>query len=71
MYEDTIVSLDGTEIKATTVGAGKNSEGGVSRDDQEIVLRQNTTYLIRITEGNVAATMINFKVDWYEHTNKN
>jgi len=70
LYEDTTVTADGIEIKATTVGAGKNSEGGASRDDQEIVLKQGTTYLIRITEGNIASTMINFKVDWYEHTNK-
>lgn len=52
-------------------GAGKNSDGGGTRDSQEIILKQNSTYLVRVTENNIQATNINVVFDWYEHTDKN
>jgi len=39
-----------------SIGAGYSQNGAV--------------YLLRITEGNVANTNINWELDWYEHTNK-
>lgn len=63
-------ALSSTQLAKYAVGSGKNSGGG-ARDAEEFVLKQNTLYLFRITEGNVAATNINWELDWYEHTNKN
>jgi len=71
LYEDPTLLTDGTEIKGQILGAGRNSAGGLSRDDQEIVLKRNTKYLIRITEQNIDATSINIDLNWYEHTDKN
>ena len=39
-----------------SIGAGYSQNGAV--------------YLLRITEGNVANTNVNWEIDWYEHTNK-
>jgi len=50
------------------LGSSKTSGGGV-RDNEEILLKQNTKYLLRIIEPNIAATNINWVLDWYEHTN--
>ena len=42
--------------------------GGASRDD-EIILKQNTTYLRTFTSG-AADNIVQFKASWYEHTDK-
>ncbi len=42
--------------------------GGGGRDD-ELILKQNTTYLRTFTSG-AADNIIQFKASWYEHTNK-
>lgn len=70
LYENPTVGTDGTEIFSGIYGAGRNSSGGGGRDTEEIVLKQNTKYLIRITEQNIAATDVNILIDWYEHTDK-
>ena len=44
------------------------SGGSVSRED-ELMLRQNTTYLRRFISG-TADNIIQFKASWYEHTSK-
>jgi len=38
--------------------------------DREIILKQNTKYIIRITSGS-NSNRIWFHLDWYEHTNRN
>ena len=40
-------------------------------DAEEIILKQNTRYLVRVTEQNVNPSIINFDFDWYEHQNRN
>jgi len=70
IYENPTVTAAGTLLAKYTIGSGKNSGGG-ARDNEEFVLKQNTPYLFRATEGNVSATNINWTFDWYEHTNKN
>jgi len=42
--------------------------GGTSRDD-ELMLKQNTTYLRTFTSSS-ASNIVQFKAAWYEHTNK-
>ncbi|NCU30062.1 hypothetical protein EOM60_05700 [Candidatus Saccharibacteria bacterium] len=46
------------------------SSGGSARETAEFLLKQNTAYLLRLTEVNVSDTHINWELDWYEHTNK-
>jgi hypothetical protein len=69
-YTPTITGTGTATLFRKALGSGKIA-GGQARDDNEIILKQNTAYLLRITEGNVAATNINWEIDWYEHTNKN
>ena len=69
IYNAPTISAPGTLLTRRYVGSGKSSGGG-TRDNNEFILKQNTAYLLRITEGNVANTNINWELDWYEHTNK-
>lgn len=64
------MTATGTLLAKYYIGSGKVAGGG-ARDAEEFVLKQNTAYLFRVTEGNAAATNINWTFDWYEHTNKN
>ena len=72
LYDSPTVTSDGTRISKQTFGVDdKKSAGGGSRDSEEIMLKQNTKYLFRVTEMNVADAVINFDFDWYEHTDRN
>jgi len=68
VYEDPTVTTVGDLIYTASVGSGRNIGGG-ARDSEEIILKQNTKYLFRMTEQNVVATVVNWVFDWYEHTN--
>lgn len=70
IYESPTGAAGGVLLRDYYLGAGRNSEGGSNRDAEEILLKQNTVYLLRITEQNVAATVVNINFDWYEYTNK-
>ncbi|WP_298752981.1 hypothetical protein [uncultured Arcobacter sp.] len=63
---DTDVS-GATLLASGILGAGRQVGGTAGRDD-EIVLKQNTTYCFRIVA--TAAGYTNFHVLWYEHTDK-
>lgn len=69
VYNNPTIASTGILLTKRTVGSGKSSGGG-ARDNNEFILKQNTKYLLRITEGNIAPTNINWILDWYEHTNK-
>lgn len=69
-YEDPTVTDVGDMLGAGTMGSGK-AAGGLIRDSNEIVLRQNTNYIFRITNETTSTNNIDFEFDWYEHTNKN
>lgn len=61
------VTATGTKLGAFVAG-GIREAGMISRDF-EIILKQNTTYLFRITSlGN--SNTISYAAEWYEHTNK-
>ena len=66
-YHSPILSDDGTLKMAEHFGSGK-IVGGQSRDTHEIILAQNSTYLLRIT-SEAAANDISWILNWYEHTN--
>jgi hypothetical protein len=61
---DTNVS-GATLIESGISGAGKNA--GDAMRENELILKQNTLYCLRATA--TAAGYINFKMEWYEHTN--
>ncbi len=64
-------TVTGTLISNASWGASgfkSNIGGGASRDD-EIILKQNTTYLRTFTSG-AADNIVQFKASWYEHTNR-
>lgn len=55
-----------TELAHGILGAGKT--GGAEDRSLEIILKQNTIYCMRAIA--TAAGFVNFRVEWYEHTNK-
>jgi len=61
------VSSPGSVLYPSLMGVGQNS-GGLIRSEDEFILRQNTLYVIRIT-SEAASNRINWRLDWYEHTN--
>ena len=67
IYNSPTVTSVGTMLFSSYMGGGKGI-GGRARDIEEIILKQNTKYLLRMTEQNIAVTVINWVLDWYEHT---
>ena len=61
----------GTLISNASWGAAgfKTSVGGGTSRDDEIILKQNTTYLRTFTSA-AADNIVQFKAAWYEHTDK-
>jgi len=63
-------TTDGTLINQYKGGSATNQSKGESgsRNDEEIILKQNTKYILRVTAF-AASTLCNVKLEWYEHTN--
>lgn len=62
VYHTPTVTSDGTELCQQRLGAGRTA-GGISRNENEVILLQNTKYLIRGTSqsaGNTISTRIKF-----------
>lgn len=57
----------GTIISSASWGA-RSAGGSHSRDD-ELILKQNTTYCRAFTSG-TNSNIVSFRASWYEHTNK-
>lgn len=68
LTQDATAPAGGTEIHHWKLGSGKNKIGGENRGNEEFILKQNTTYSIRMTSG-VAAIRAQLTLEWYEHTN--
>ena len=49
-------------------GTGPKPAGGVGRDSQEYILKQDTRYLFMITNTPATANTHHILIDWYEHT---
>lgn len=64
-------TTDGTKIWCSKGGSSTNQSKGSASSSQnsEIILKQNTKYLIRITSG-TNDNLVNLALSWYEHTNK-
>lgn len=59
----------GTVIYSYRRGDG-NKGGGEKRDEDEIPLKQNTKYLITVTNGSAVNCLWDFHFKWYEHEDK-
>lgn len=57
---------DGTRIFVKRIGSGKVSGGSASRSD-EFVLKNNTAYLLRVTNATTGANWCNFDLNYYVH----
>jgi len=64
---DTFTS-EGTMIFSNISGANKQS--GIIGRANEIMLKQNSAYIFRITNETALANVISYCGEWYEHTNK-
>lgn len=62
------VITTGTSIARYKAGAGK-SAGGEVRAAAELILKQDTKYLIRVVNDTVTTNWCDYIADWYEHTN--
>ncbi len=63
------VSDFGTKIFETKVGS-RRSTGGESRSEGEIIMKQNSNLLLRITNQSGSEGWVAPFIDWYEHTDK-
>ncbi|NTU69325.1 hypothetical protein HGB13_00635 [bacterium] len=63
-------TTDGTKIWCHKSGSVTNQSrsGASSEQSSEIILKQNTKYIIRITSG-TNDNLVNLNLGWYEHTN--
>lgn len=66
---DSTVTNEGACIVAAKQGSGKGT-GGFVRGAQELILKQNTKYLFRISNDSVSTAWASQKLTWYEHTDK-
>lgn len=69
--DPTSITGDGNRIDAYSVGTASltpSAQGniGEAKREEELILKQNTVYLFRITSGADANT-ISYKASWYEH----
>lgn len=60
---------EGTKIAGYKAGSAR-SIGGEARSEAELILKQNTKYLIRVTNDTSNNNWFGYLADWYEHTNK-
>lgn len=66
--DPTSITSDGTKASGFLAGGGRVA--GIKSREKEFVLKQNETYLIRITSL-ANNNDISWDAEWYEHTNKN
>jgi hypothetical protein len=62
-------STDGTRIFWKRIGSG-NKVGAESGSPHELILKQNTKYLITITNLTALENNVNVELSWYEHISK-
>ena len=68
LHKDSSGSGDGTLIFTYNSGSAssQSKNPSLSRADQEIILKADSKYLIRITSG-TAGNLVNFGITWDEH----
>lgn len=71
---DTVRSGDTFTAEGTViyhVQSGANKVVGILARDRELILKQNTVYIFRITNETAVANQLSYCAEWYEHTSKN
>ncbi len=61
------------ELEHMPIGVGEDKQsslGGANRGTQEIILKQNTIYMIMVKSRNANDNTHLIHLDWYEHTDK-
>ena len=51
--------------------SGQNKVSGTVTRSSELILKQNTVYIFRITNESTSANIISWDAIWYEHTDRN
>lgn len=69
VYHTPTVTDNGTLVGTIQQGNGKKA-GGSDRLANEFILKQNTAYLIRISNLTANNNLVFMKLNWYEHTNE-
>ena len=69
VYHTPTIANVGTLVGIIQQGDGKKA-GGSDRIANEFILKQNTAYLIRISNLNVNNNLIFTRLNWYEQTNE-
>jgi len=70
IVDPTSIDLTGAvQLGNVVEGSGKSS-GGESSAQFEWVLKQNTTYILRVTNQTTSTNEVNIRCMWYEHTDK-
>jgi len=73
LSQDATITDEGTILENQLFGVTGNpskSVGGSTGRDDEIVLKQNTKYLFRISSDS-ASNNVSWRASWYEHTDRN
>lgn len=66
IYQGATVSATGTELEHTRFGSGRGVGGGVNRTD-EWVLKNNTSYLVRVTNLVTTSNYHSIRFQYYVH----
>ncbi len=66
--DPTIDTTDAVVLSNLVEGSGKSS-GGESTAGFEWVLKQNTIYVLVVTNLTTSNNQVNIRCQWYEHTN--
>lgn len=69
VYHTPTITDVGTLIATIQQGDGKKA-GGADRLSNEFVLKQNTVYLVRITNLTASNNLISVKFNWYENVSQ-
>lgn len=69
IYEGPTVTTTGDAILRQVVGSDEGKTSALSRDNEELVFKQNTIYLLRITERDTSETVANLDFDFYQVNN--
>ena len=66
IYQGATTTVTGTRIEVQKVGSGKSAGGEAGRSD-EWILKDNTSYVLRITNNTTSANYYSLKLDYYVH----
>jgi hypothetical protein len=67
-HTPTSITIGTTLIREAHFGTGKNA-GGSRAESEEFILKQNTKYILRVTNSTSSNNYVAIRLDWYEHQN--